>query len=115
MNKRQAKKQFKKKYGVNPNQYANELSEALKNLDMEAITKSVCEGIKRTVEEFADFMEKAPQLIADALEEVIAKMNEYNEGRENGTITITGEKVLLDMWDDTKPSQTPCDTREEEQ
>ena len=39
MNKRQAKKAFKKKYGMNPNEFERYLEEKVRTIDYEAIRK----------------------------------------------------------------------------
>lgn len=99
MNKRQAKKAFKKKYGVNPNQ----MGKALVDFDWYKFGQDLGNAIN-----------DALSALAQAINIAAEKLRAYEEGRKNGTITITGEKVLLDMWDDTKSSQTPCNTREKE-
>lgn len=41
MNKRQAKKQFKKKYGCNPNNIADNIAKSIQAIDWESIGKLV--------------------------------------------------------------------------
>lgn len=115
MNKRQAKKAFKKKYGVNPNQASKELLKALEKMDMDKIMYNVCEGIRKAMNLFADFMEEAPQIIAEQLDILTERVREYNERVDNGEIDIAGQKVLLDMRQTDESTQTPCDTWEKEQ
>lgn len=77
MNKRQAKKQFKKIYGCNPNQLAKGLDEFTK--DIPHTVDILCKGI-------ADFMKQCAEYIqSDEFRQVYLKAVEYSQ-KNNVTI-----------------------------
>lgn len=71
MNKRQAKKQFKKLYGCNPNQLAKGLDEFVKHIPN--TVDILCKGI-------ADFMKQCAEYIqSDEFKQVYSKVVEYSQ------------------------------------
>ena len=68
MNKRQAKKAFKKKYGVNPAQFdrdLNSLTLTVQNIDWEAIGRAMADAIQtglkalnETIQNMADYVSR---------------------------------------------------------
>lgn len=71
MNKRQAKKQFKKIYGCNPNQLAKDLDESVK--DIPHTVDILCKGI-------ADFMKQCIEYIqSDEFAHLYSKVIEYSQ------------------------------------
>lgn len=76
MNKRQAKKNFKKKYGCNPDEFADlfctNLGHALDELRpaMENAVKAICDGITHLVEYMqSEEFQKRMEVIAHAMEQ----------------------------------------------
>ena len=59
MNKRQSKKAFKKKYGINPEQAVKILFE----LDIEGMINKLTEAIAKLPKAISDYIEENPELI----------------------------------------------------
>lgn len=89
MNKRQAKKQFKKLYGCNPNQLAKRLDEVAK--DIPNTVNILCEGIK-------DFLKQCVEYIqSDEFRQVYSKVVEYSQEHN-----ITIEQAIEELKGETK-------------
>ena len=78
MNKRQAKKAFKKKYGVNPNQ----LKQALIDFDWDKFTQDLIEASNRAARMIAETMETVSKRLAAI---------DWQEVLKNEQINITNE------------------------
>ncbi len=75
MNKRQAKKAFKKKYGCTPNQALHILGR-LSEIDWSKVTEKVYEGVEVFAEALAEAYKKAGMLVAGKIAEA---MKQYEE------------------------------------
>lgn len=87
MNKRQAKKQFKRLYGCNPNQLAKVLDEFAK--DIPHTVDILCEGI-------ADFLKQCVEYIkSDEFIHIYSKVVEYSQEHN-----ITIEQAIEELKGD---------------
>lgn len=85
MNKRQAKKAFKKKYGCTPNQATTYIRYILRKppeIDWGEVAEKVSEGIKTFAEALAEACKKADMLAAEKIAEV---MKEIREGENHNS------------------------------
>ena len=88
MNKRQAKKQFKKFYGCNPNQLEKGLDEFTKNIP-DAVNV-LCKGISDFIKHCAEYIQ------SDEFRQVYSKVIEYSQEHnitiEQAIEELKGEK-----------------------
>ena len=77
MNKRQAKKAFKKKYGMNP----GEAAKILNKLDINKIVQQIAEAFNKIAQQIAEAFNKIAQQTAEILQQ-------HKEERNNTTVTI---------------------------
>lgn len=75
MNKRQAKKAFKKKYGCTPNQAFHTL-DRLSEIDWSEIAEKVNEGVKAFAEALTEAYKKAGMLAAGIIAEAMKAIRE---------------------------------------
>ena len=66
MNRRQAKKNFKKKYGINPNQAVKLLDTTINSINM--AMPDVLEAVKDIIEKAVETVNKWPDLVCNYLE-----------------------------------------------
>ena len=88
MNKRQAKKAFKKKYGVNPNQLAKKLTTA-------DFAKAI-QGVTESILKFAEELPRILQDITDVLCENIDNFTEQAKRWQSGEITEEEKQAIID-------------------
>ena len=89
MNKRQAKKAFKKKYGVNPNELAKNISK----IDIPGLMDKIATAAVKAFELMAQWAKEVNERITEIgleatkteLEEKMAKLAEQKEGSANGS------------------------------
>ena len=75
MNKRQAKKAFKKKYGCTPNQVLHILGR-LSEIDWSKVTEKVYEGVEVFAEALTEAYKKANMLIVERIAEAMKAIRE---------------------------------------
>ena len=75
MNKRQAKKAFKKKYGCNPNQ-AFYILDRLSEIDWGEVAEKVHEGVNAFAEALTEAYKKAGMLAAEKIAEAMKAIRE---------------------------------------
>lgn len=78
MNKRQAKKAFKKKYGVNP----NKAEELLQQMDWQEIGLRVAESVNETMRQLAECLVEFAEWLPTALEELTEELQRRQEESE---------------------------------
>lgn len=87
MNRRQAKKAFKKKYGVNPAQFDRDLDKltlTVQSIDWAAIGRAMAETIQTTVKAAAEAINNAVEYIkTPEFQEALRKYKEEQEGKRD--------------------------------
>ena len=82
MNKRQAKKQFKKKYGCNPDELCRTFDICLKN--MSKVCDEICEAMPKILEQIAESLNTLNQFLAsDGFYHIIQALSEMDLETEN--------------------------------
>lgn len=76
MNKRQAKKAFKKKYGCTPNQYAHKLLEAFSKIDISQIAEEAGRGLMEICARLFEAYRGAMNTFLEALDEIEKEMKQ---------------------------------------
>ena len=94
MNKRQAKKEFKKKYGCNPDEFCCTLDICLKN--MSKVCDEICEAMPKILEDIAESLNTLNQFLAsDGFYHIVQALSEMEletknkeelKGENNGRI-----------------------------
>lgn len=75
MNKRQAKKAFKKKYGCTPNQ-ATYILKKLTEIDWDEVAEKIHEGVNAFAEALTEACKKADMLAAEKIDEAMKAIRE---------------------------------------
>ena len=89
MNKRQAKKQFKKIYGCNPNQLATGLDEFVKHIPN--TVDILCKGISNSMKQCAEYIQ------SDEFIQVYSKVVKYSQEHN-----ITIEQAIEELKGENK-------------
>lgn len=76
MNKRQAKKAFKKKYGCTPNQYAYKFLEAFSKIDISQIAEETGRGLMELFTRLYEAYREAMNTFLEALDEIEKEMKQ---------------------------------------
>lgn len=79
MNKRQAKKAFKKKYGMNPNEFERYLEEKVRTIDYEAIGKVLAQYLDECARVVWEVIPAIAQSLRVSIDELVKTIQEHPE------------------------------------
>ena len=79
MNKRQAKKAFKKKYGMNPNEFERYLEEKVRTIDYEAIGKALAQYLDECARVVREVIPAIAQSLRVSIDELVKTIQEHPE------------------------------------
>ena len=105
MNKRQAKKAFKKKYGVNPSQYnwtmdetTRKLAEIINNTDWQALGQQIAENLAKAIKELTEMLAIGIRNIQEMIQspEFQEALRKYKEQEEKHETEKISDKLCSD-------------------